>query len=537
MVAKDRANASASQSGCCESSDCCEIDRRMFVKLGGAGLAALAAGMPFATAGPFDVQDTIDHFVPVDKKLHPEWVESLFARGSQTWYEGDDLKTIGMPVGGLCAGQVYLTGDGRLVYWGIFNQRINTGYGALNYKVGREPTEMVEDNKRIVPAPAVDQGFSIKVTSGQATQVRSLDRAGFPQVRFCGEYPIGYVDYVADDFPLQVQLEAFSPFIPLNTQDSALPATILNFTLKNTSADPVEATLAGWLQNVVLHYSQDRCRQTHLRVNSIKRNDEITTLLLGTRKSDAPGQPQRPPIVFADFEGGNYGDWKVEGEAFGQAPAQGTLARQQSVSGYRGKGLVNTYLGGNDQLQGKLISPEFTIERPYVSFLVGGGADAKTAVRLVVDGKVVHTASGKQNEQLAAHNWDVSQLIGQKAHLEIVDELSDAWGHINVDQIEFRDTLMGDQIEDVRQLPDFGTMALSILKSRSPLVSISLPAAVGAGQIFAEDGLAQDTASDRPLDQSHRGASVRTGISSRAKRPRCRLSCPGTCRTCIFATS
>ncbi len=411
-----------------------------------------------------------------------------------------------MPVGGICAGQVYLTGDGRLVYWGIFNQCINTGYGGLNYKVGREPTEMVEDNKRIVPAPAVDQGFVIKVTAGERTQVRTLDRVGFPKVRFCGEYPIGYVDYVADDFPLQVKLEAFSPFIPLNAQDSALPATILNFTLKNNTAEPVEATLAGWLQNAVLHYSQDRCGQTHLRVNSVKSSGELTSLLLGTRLAEIPGQPVRSPIVFADFEGGNYGDWKVEGEAFGQAPAQGTLARQQRVSGYRGKGLVNTYLGGNDSLQGKLVSPVFTIERPFIGFLVGGGADAKTAVRLVVDGKVVHSMSGKQNEQLTACNWNVGELIGQQAHLEIVDELSDAWGHINVDQIEFRDSPLVDQIEDARQLPDYGTMALSVLKSKSPLVSISLPAAMGADQFFDGGGLAQDAASDRPLDQSHRGA-------------------------------
>ena len=167
----------------------------------------------------------------------PDWVKSLFARGDRTWYAGDDLKTIGMPVGGLCAGQVYLTGDGRLVYWGIFNQRINSGYGRLNYKVGREPTEMVIDNKQVGPSPAIDQGFSMQVVSEAGTQVRSLDSAGFPQARFCGEYPIGYVEYEADDFPLQVQLEAFSPFIPLNTEDSALPASILNFTLKNTSSD------------------------------------------------------------------------------------------------------------------------------------------------------------------------------------------------------------------------------------------------------------------------------------------------------------
>ncbi len=84
MVAKDRANASESQGRCCESSDRCELDRRMFVKLGGVGLAALAAaGVPFAAAGPFDPQDTIDHFVPVDKKLRPEWVQGLFRAATE----------------------------------------------------------------------------------------------------------------------------------------------------------------------------------------------------------------------------------------------------------------------------------------------------------------------------------------------------------------------------------------------------------------------------------------------------------------------
>ena len=46
-----------------------------------------------------------------------------------------------MPIGGICAGQVYLSGDGQLVYWDIFNQNHNTGPGIVNYKVGRRPEE------------------------------------------------------------------------------------------------------------------------------------------------------------------------------------------------------------------------------------------------------------------------------------------------------------------------------------------------------------------------------------------------------------
>ncbi len=85
----------------------------------------MASASP-AMAGPFEAAD-FARLVPPDKKLSPEWVKSLFAKGSRTVYRGDELKKIGMPVGGLCAGQVYLGGDGNLWHWDIFNAQIGTG--------------------------------------------------------------------------------------------------------------------------------------------------------------------------------------------------------------------------------------------------------------------------------------------------------------------------------------------------------------------------------------------------------------------------
>ena len=46
------------------------------------------------------------------------------------------------------------------------------------------------------------------------------------------------------------------------------------------------------------------------------------------------------------------------GEAFGTAPAHGTLPNQQPVTGFLGNGLVNSYLNGDDTT-GKLTSQSF----------------------------------------------------------------------------------------------------------------------------------------------------------------------------------
>jgi uncharacterized protein (DUF608 family) len=40
-------------------------------------------------------------------------------------------------------------------------------------------------------------------------------------------------------------MEAFSPFIPLNAKDSALPATLFYITVRNTSDEPVRAVFSA----------------------------------------------------------------------------------------------------------------------------------------------------------------------------------------------------------------------------------------------------------------------------------------------------
>ena len=149
-------------------------------------------------------------------------------------------------------------------------------------------------------------------------------------------------------------------------------------------------------------------------------------------------------IVIADFEGETYGDWKTTGEAFGTGPARGTLTNQMAVDGYLGKGLVNSFTKG-DGSKGTLTSPEFEIERKYLAFLIGGGKDPKKlTLNLIVDGKVIRTATGPNDrdggsETLMPDSWDVEKFLGKKATIRIVDNATGGWGHINVDHLVLTD--------------------------------------------------------------------------------------------------
>jgi len=159
------------------------------------------------------------------------------------------------------------------------------------------------------------------------------------------------------------------------------------------------------------------------------------------KSSQPKGSPEFVPDgkLIADFEGRDYANWRATGEAFGAAPARGTLTNQQNVSGFHGRGLVNSFLGG-DGAQGTLRSPEFEITHDHLSFLIGGGNHAgKTCLNLLVDGRVVRAATGDNSEHLTWKSWDVRELRGKRATLEIVDRQSGGWGHINVDHIILAD--------------------------------------------------------------------------------------------------
>ncbi len=194
----------------------------------------------------------------VVKKFPTSFPNILTARGKPLIYSknnSNNFEFIGMPVGGVGAGQLYLGGDGQLWFWDIYG--LNYYHGSLKGEESYEfPYNRSGKNQKGVYTPK--QGFSLRVYQDGEWRERPLNRDGFDDITFLGQYPIGEVTYKHEQLPVDVTLEAFSPFVPLALEKSMYPATILNYTVTNTSSETVKIGLNAWLENTILHDSRNK---------------------------------------------------------------------------------------------------------------------------------------------------------------------------------------------------------------------------------------------------------------------------------------
>jgi uncharacterized protein (DUF608 family) len=414
-------------------------------------------------AGPFEDNDYL-RIISEDKKLDPAWVRSLYARGEkQVYTDPAALKHIGMPIGGLFAGTVYLSGDGRLWLWDVFN-RDQEGIRprTVSYKGGQVPTR--NGANFIEPAEIYspfEQGFGLKLKVDGLEKDVPLNSDGFDKVTFNGQYPMATVDYESSKLPVKATLKAYSPFVPLSLEDSSLPATIMRYTITNTSKEDIEVDLYGRMQNPVCMDSKDNFDGK--LINTVIKGWVFQVVQFSAFPAEESAETAREDILFEDFEKESYDGWTVEGKAFGDGPIKikDIPNYQGNVSG-KGKRVVNSHASaGSDAAVGTLTSRSFKIERNYINFLIGGGKhEDKTCVNLLIDEKVVASATGKNNNKMKAGSFNVRKFQGQTAKLQIVDNVAGGWGNIGVDHIVFTDqTAAKGDLTDQR---DYGTMALAM---------------------------------------------------------------------------
>ena len=186
----------------------------------------------------------------LDKHARPYAKDILYAKGPQRSFTGQDLDQIAFPLGGIGAGQINLGGSGDLIDFSIFNRPA----------LGKQPMAFAT-----VTAMAPGKSNVARVIEGPVTQSRiyrngeygsgfHVGHEGLPhmkQATFRGEFPFAEVDFKDPDLPLNVSLEAWSPFIPLDDHHSSMPTGVLTYTVKNRSRKPLRAMVAFHLQHMI----------------------------------------------------------------------------------------------------------------------------------------------------------------------------------------------------------------------------------------------------------------------------------------------
>jgi uncharacterized protein (DUF608 family) len=162
-------------------------------------------------------------------------------------FRGRALSTIAFPLGGVGAGSVSLGGRGQLRDWEIFNKpdkgsNLNFAFPSIWVQIGnKKPVARVLE-ARILPPYEGQSGLGWQNAPG-LTRLASAS--------FTGEFPFARVEFTDRSLPVKVRLEAFTPFIPHEPDDSGIPAAVLRYTVSNSGAAPARTSIAFSIDNPV----------------------------------------------------------------------------------------------------------------------------------------------------------------------------------------------------------------------------------------------------------------------------------------------
>lgn len=159
-------------------------------------------------------------------------------------YTGKYLQNLQIPIGGISTGNILMGGRGNIAHIEVFNRPdrkrspINTFFAIYTKVEGEKPICKILEREYLPPYDDVSH----------------LKSTGLPRMKeaiFTNAFPLAQWQFLDPQLPLEVSLEVFNPFIPLNVDDSSFPVINYTWKLRNKSNETVEASLMLNIENPI----------------------------------------------------------------------------------------------------------------------------------------------------------------------------------------------------------------------------------------------------------------------------------------------
>ena len=170
----------------------------------------------------------------------------LFETGGEISYQGD-ANVAKFLLGGIGTGNIAVGARGQLLDWEIFNwpgkgQFVPFSFFAIRTKEeGEEPVSRILESK-IKPPFYKSHGF----LNGELAGIPRFEKS-----KMVGKQPFVYVDLEDSKVPVKVRMEAYTPFIPLDADNSGIPTAIIKYKVSNPTNKPIDVSVVGTMANVV----------------------------------------------------------------------------------------------------------------------------------------------------------------------------------------------------------------------------------------------------------------------------------------------
>ncbi len=195
-------------------------------------------------------------------------------------YKGEHLREISFPLGGIGSGSIGLQGNGSLSDFEIFNRPSKGSYNGRTHIAvrvsgnGNSCTKVLQSDhdKELIGRYCNGRYFGF----GYGPHGETM--SGFSHFKDCefrGEFPIAELTFSDEAFPGKVLLRAFNPFIPLNADDSSIPAAFFEIVYTNESEKTLTFDAVFSVMNPYAHSD-----------NALVQNGRITGIRMSSRGAD-----------------------------------------------------------------------------------------------------------------------------------------------------------------------------------------------------------------------------------------------------------